>query len=198
MAKGQKKLQETATARDKEDRESATAARERLIDGSPEFKAFADRTTANRKTIDEGTFADSKDFLSNRDAVAARTSQRKAQINMADTGYGAVGARYADPNQLAITNAIMDDEFARDSAMQAESDKRDFITQNKMDQSDVVNKKIGVDSTVMGSGFNQSNYNFGQAAQIASSRASLVPGLIGTAIGGFSSVYGGYLAGRGK
>lgn len=194
MAKGQKALQNTAKARDKENYETARQAQQRLVDGSPEFKAFADRTAGRQKTIDDGTFADSKEFLSNRDAVAARASQRNAAVNMADTGYGAVGARFADPNQLAITNAIMKDEFARDSAMQAESDKRGFIAQTEQQQNDVVNKKIGIDSNVMASGFNQSNYNFSQAAQIASTRASLVPGLIGAAVGGASSVLGGYLS----
>lgn len=193
MAKGQKALQTTATTRDAEQYGTAKEAQSRLVEGSQEFKDYSARTADRRKTIEDGTFAESKDFLSNRDAVAARKSQRDASLNMADTGFGALGARYADPNQLAITNAITKDEFARDSAMQAEADKRAFVGQTEAQENDVVNKRIGVDSSVMSAGFNQANYNFSQAAQIAATRASLVPGLIGAALGATGQVAGAYM-----
>jgi hypothetical protein len=107
-------------------------------------------------------------------------------VNMASTGVGGLGAAYVNPKQLADQNQIMKDEFARDSAMQAEEDKRQFIGQTQLQESDIIGKKLGVDTTVMGGAFGQSNYNFSQAAQIAAQRASVLPGLAGGLLGGIA------------
>ena len=200
MPKGQKQLQDQSTQRSNQQYDTGREAQLRLLEGSPEFQAYQSRTADMRKTIDNGAFADSKNFLSNRDAVAKRMAQRDGTLNMARTGAGALGAAYVNPKQLADQDNLSRDEFARDSALQAEEDKRNFINQTNMQEQDIIGKRIGVDTTVMGGAFGQSNYNFSQAAQIAASRASVLPSLIGMGLQGASMFFnpaGGLMKGMG-
>lgn len=116
---------------------------------------------------------------------------------MSNTGVGGLGAAYTNPKALATQNQIMKDELARDSAMQAEEDKRQFISQTNAMENDIIGKKLGVDTSIMGTAFGQSNQNLSQAAQIAAQRASILPGIIGMGLQGASMFMSGGLGGLG-
>jgi hypothetical protein len=194
LGKGQKELQKTATEQSKQDLVTAKAASDRLIN-NPQLKALEERTAADRTAIDNGTFQNSSRFSSNRDAVAQRIAQRNGSMSLARTGFGALGARYADPNQLAQQDNILRDENARDIALQAEEDARTFKNQTYLNEDNLINKRVGIDSGIMATAYGQSNYNFSQAAQIASQRASILPGILGAAISGAATVGSAYLKG---
>lgn len=146
--------------------------------------------------IEDGTYANSADFLSNKDAVAQRKGVYDATASLKPTGLGALAMNQVDPRAVADQERVRSDEFARDSALQAQADKRGYIQQTEAQESDIIGKRLGVDSTIMGAAFGQSNYNQSLAAQIAASRASILPSIVGGAISGASTIAGGYLQGR--
>lgn len=160
-----------------------------MLEGSPEFKAYQARVAKRRQAIDTGTFANSADFLSNKDAVAQRKATYDATASLKPTGLGALALNKVNPAAVADQERVRRDEFARDSAMQAESDKRGFIGETNAMESDIIGKKLGVDTTIMGAAFGQSNYNQSLAAQIAAQRASVLPSIVGGAISGVTGMF---------
>lgn len=188
MGKQQKEIQQTATSRSDQQYNDAQAAKDRMLN-SPEMKAYAARTAKRRTAIDTGTFANAADFLSNKDAVAQRKATYDATASLKPTGLGALALNKVNPAAVADQARVRTDEFARDSALQAESDKRGFIGETQAMESDILGKKLGVDSTIMGASFGQSNYNSSLAAQIAAQRASVLPSIIGGALGAAGSMF---------
>lgn len=191
--KGQEKLQKTSEQRSAQQHQTGVDAQKRLLDGSAEFQAYKKRVAGRRSTIESGTYADSADFLSNKDAVAQRKATYDATASLKPTGLGALAMNQINPKAVADQERVRADEFARDSAIQAQADKRGYIADTEAMESDIIGKNLGVDSTIMGAAFGQSNYNQSLAAQIAAQRASIVPSIIGGVISGASQVAGAYL-----
>lgn len=187
MGKGQRQLQDTATRRSAEQYDRGRQAQLDLKN-NPEFKALKARLAQRRKHLDTGTVADAKDFVSNRAAVAERKRQRDSKVNLTKTGVAGLASNYANPTQVALADKLYEDEFVRDSAAQTESDFKEYIAQTDAMERDVINTELGIDSGIMNSAFGVSQNSLSQAAQIAASRASILPSLLGGAISGFAGI----------
>jgi len=181
MAKGQKKLQNEASANAQQAQASTVAAETRLA-SDPLAEQRRIRIAARRKAITDGNVRDAPEFMSNAANVAERQRMRGLRTSLAPTGAAALGAAYASPEALASQNAVLNDSFDRDASAQAESDYRDY--------------SANVNSTILGNA-SQRSLSWQQiAAQIAAQRASVVPGLIGAGLGAGGSALSGYLQAR--
>lgn len=181
MGKGQKALQETATTRSNEQYQSAQDAKNRLINNQT-LMDFKTRQAARRHAIETGQIADAKDFISNRAAVANRLEQYKTKANLTKTGIAGLASNYTNPNQIALANRLYEDEFARDSAAQAEADAKDYIAQTDANDQSIIALEQGRDAGIMNSSFGFAQNSMSQASQIAAQRASVLPSIIGSAI----------------
>jgi hypothetical protein len=188
MGKGQKRIQTAAENRSAEQHTIGTQASEAAKAAVAARKLQVGK---RRAAIDAGTIGDQKDFVSNRAAVAERARQRDTRANLTKTGIAGLASNYADPTQIALADQANKDEFARDSAAQTESDAADYINQTNAMEENTFNAEVGTDMGVMNSAWGNSQNNLGLAAQIAASRASVVPGLIGAAIGAGTQVAAG-------
>lgn len=191
MGKGQKQLQQQATTQSQQQYQTGTQAQQALLAGSPEFNAYKTRVASRRAAIDTGTLAQAKDFISNSANVAAREQQRETKANLTKSGVAGLASNYADPNQIVLADKMNKDEFARDSAAQTEADANQYIGDTTAQEQDIINKEIGVDTSVMNTALGTSTSNLQLASQIAASRASILPSIIGSALGGASSIIAG-------
>lgn len=182
MGKGQGRIQREAEQRSRQEYTDGQAAKQRMLN-NPELKARKARVAERRKAIDAGDLANAKDFISNRSAVAERERARETRMNITDTGVAGLAANYADPTQIALAKKLYKDEFARDSAAQTEVDARNYIDETDAMERDIISTELGIDSGVMNTSFGVSQSNQTLAAQIAAQRASVVPGIIGSALG---------------
>lgn len=195
MAKGQKELQKESTARSKQQYAVGQTAQQNLISGTPAIQADNARIASRRKTIETGDYANDKNFVSNKDRLTAQNTQRQNALSLAPTGAGAIAMKYADPNQIALSQKISDNEFARDQAAMAEEDVRQFIAQTDLQEQGQIQRDIGINSSLMGEGFQQANYNMQQSAQIAAQRAAQMQQMIGMVAGGLASTLTGGMSG---
>lgn len=187
MAKGQESQQKKAEQRSDEQYADGRAATQRQVAGSPELNARKQLVSDRNKAITSGTISESPDFLSNKAAVAKRAEDYKARLNLTKTGIAGMASNYADPTQVALANKVYEDEFARDSAAQAEDDARNHIAETRAMENDLIQTQINVNSGIMNSAYGVSQSQQQLAAQIASQR-NILPAIIGAAISGASSV----------
>jgi hypothetical protein len=187
MSKGQKQLQQQATDRSAEQNRIGTAAANN-VQNNPEVAAQRARVQGRRGYINAGDLADAKDFVSNRANTAAREQQRETKSNLLKTGVAGLASNYADPTQIALADKMNKDEFARDSAAQTESDAANYIADTENQEQGLINTELGASESVMNSAWNSSNQNMGMAAQIAASRASVMPAILGAAISGAAGI----------
>ncbi len=197
IAKGQKQIQEQAVKRSEQDLVTAHAAQDRLVN-NPQIEALGKHNLADRTAFENGTYADSSRFQSNRDAAAQRNSLRSKMNDISKIGAGSMGVRYVHPTQLAMVDNNLRDQNARDTAIQHEQDRRTFSDQLALNEDGYINRKTGLDANIMASALGQSNFNFSQAAQIASQRASLLPSILGSAISGAAQVGAAYAGNYGS
>lgn len=181
-------MQQKADKRADEEFAVAKDAQKRLVDGSPEFQAKKVQVAERRNAIDKGTIADRADFIGNKSFVAERNEQRDAKANLAKSGVAGLASNYADPTQIALAKQVIDDEWARDSATQQEQDAANYINETNAMENDIINSEIGTDTNIMSSAFGVSQQQQQTAAQIAASRASILPSILGMAIGAGSQV----------
>lgn len=187
MAKGQKKIQEDAQRRSAAEYQEFKDSRTRLLNN--EMAAERRNLIKNRKAaIDTGTIGDMKDFRSNRANVAERKRQRDARVNLTKTGIAGLASNYADPTQVALAAKMNDDEFARDSAGQTEADANAYIAETRAMEDQMIQYDAGNEYAIMGHSRADSMDNIRLAAQIASTRASVVPSIIGAAIQGVAGI----------
>lgn len=187
MGKGQKQIQQTATQRSTEQYAVGKQGQQDL-QNNPDFKARQARVAERRAAIDAGDLANAKDFMSNKAKVAERMRGREARTNLTKTGVAGLASNYANPTQIALADQLYKDEFARDSAAQTEADARDYISQTEAMETDIINTGLGISSNVMNAGFGTANNNLQMAAQVAASRASILPSILGAAIQGGAAV----------
>ncbi len=191
MAKGQKKIQDQQTQRSEEQYDTGRAAQKRLVDGSPEFQARKARVGKRRGYIESGTIADDADFASNKQAVAERAEQFGRRQNLLDTGVAGLAANFADPTQVSLAKEAGKEEFGRDSAAQAQEDANNYRRETDAMENDLINTQINVDSGVMGNAFGTSQSQIQLASQIAAQRSSVLPSIIGMALGAGAQVAAG-------
>lgn len=187
MAKGQKRIQTTAETRSAQQYDAGNQASQRL-QNNPEIAARRARIQKRRGYIDAGKIADAEDFVSNRAAIAKRSEQRDMRANLASTGIAGLAANYADPTQVALADKANKDEFARDSAAQTEQDAKEYMSETNAMEQDLINTETGVDSSIMSNAWGNSNANLQTAAQVAASRASIMPAILGSIISAGASV----------
>lgn len=187
MSKGQKAIQDTATQRSTAEYNAGVDARNRLRN-DPALLARRALVASRRAAINAGDLRNAKDFIGNSANTAAQESQREAKSNLADTGIAGLAENYADPTRIALSKQVQKDEFARDSAAQTESDAKDYINQTSAMESDLIQTDANIESGVMNTAFGTSQSNLQLAAQIAASRSSVLPSILGAAIGGATSI----------
>lgn len=188
MAKGQAKLQETATQQSKQQYAIGSQAQQNLITGTPEMNADQERVAYRRGKINTGDYSNAKDFYGNKDRLAEQQTIRDNVKSLTPTGAGGMALPYANATQIALADKVSNDEFGRDQAAQNEQDIRDYAAQTDAMEQNIINRQIGVNQAVMGEGFNQSNTNFNNAANIAAQRSASMMQMVGMALGGFSSL----------
>ena len=188
MPKKQKELQQQATQRSDQQYAVGQQAQQRLIEGTPEMKADQQRVAERVATRNSGDYSNAKDFFSNKDRLAEQKRERDNVLSLNPTGASAIAMQYANPTQIALSQKIADDEFARDQTAQTEQDIRDYNSQTDAMEQNIINRQIGINSDIMGTGFSQANINQDRAAQIAAQRASFLSNMVGMALGGFSSL----------
>jgi hypothetical protein len=182
MGSGQKRIQTTAENRSEEQWRRGVEAQERALN-DPVFKARQARALSRQKSIKEGTLAENKEFRSNAAGVAERNRQYDARTNLANSGIAGLASNYADPNMVANAARQRKDEWTRDSAAQTEADANEFIRETDAMDRDNIAHAAAINSGIMNSAFGVSQNQQQTAAQIAATRASILPGMLGAVLG---------------
>ncbi len=190
IGKGQKQIQQTATTQSQEQYRTGVDAQNRLRN-DPQLAARKALVEGRRGAINSGDLRNQKDFVSNAANVAERKRQRDMRANVMKGGVAGLASNYADPTQVALAEKAYSDEFERDSASQTHADLNQYMSETTAMETDLINHNAQIESGIMGTAFGTANNNLQLASQIAAQRASVLPGILGAAIGGASSMLTG-------
>lgn len=166
---------------------------QQLRDGSPEYKAYADRIKGRRAAVDTGDINNAPDFIGNNASQALLNRKREAVWNATPTGLQGIGNRYADPRQMAQQTQMLKDTQSRESSAQLEDDWKGYISDTQNAEAGIVSRRDNIDTSLM-SEASQRSMNYDQIArQIAQQRQNMWAGMLGAGIGGVTGMFNGRL-----
>ena len=172
--------------------------RDRILKDSPQLgflRGIADRGS---KWITARDYRQPADGLYdvNLSDPAKRQAMRKANMNLAPTGATALGMSSANPTALAMAGQAQSDELDRDAAEAYQVGVKNYIGDIMGLNRDLTNYDFTRDNALLGNAMQRWQTSTGQWGQTANAQGSILPSILGGALGAAGSIAGGYLSGR--
>lgn len=197
MSSAQKKFKNEMQSQSNAANAQIAADRNRILQDSPQLAFLRGIAKRGADWISAKDYRQPVDglFDVNLSDPAKRQAMRKANMNLAPTGATALGMSSANPTALAMARMAQNDELDRDSAQAYETGVKTYIGDVMGLNRDLTNYDFTRDQSLLGNATNRWQYSTGQWGDTARQMGSIVPGIIGSALGAGGQILGGYLGG---
>lgn len=196
MSSGQKKFRDDQQAQAQLAAQQQQADRTRMLTDSPQLTFLRNIAKQGADWIAGKNYASPPPGMFQYDLndPAKRAKMREADMNLQSTGAYALGANGANPTALALARTRLNDQMDQDNAANYEGAVNNYMNSVKGMNSDLVNYDYTRDNALLGNAMNRwqaASKNWGDTTN---QMASIVPGMIGSALGAAGTVAGGYFS----